>query len=94
MFDRTGIGVPICRSVLADLTTVVGKPPTSLEGPDVVLECKKTRLCFIYAPGRSVHGVFMSVSRILASMGDFMAVIGIIAFALVMLGLIWGLEHV
>jgi len=27
-------------------------------------------------------------------MGDFMAVLGIIAFALVMLGLIWGLEHV
>jgi len=27
-------------------------------------------------------------------MGDFMVVLGIIAFALVMLGLIWGLEHV
>jgi len=27
-------------------------------------------------------------------MGDFLAVLGIIAFALVMLGLIWGLEHV
>jgi len=27
-------------------------------------------------------------------MGDFMAVLGFIAFALVMLGLIWGLDHV
>jgi len=27
-------------------------------------------------------------------MADFLAVLGIIAFALVMLGLIWGLEHV
>jgi len=27
-------------------------------------------------------------------MGDFMAVLGIIAFVAVMLGLIWGLEHV
>ena len=27
-------------------------------------------------------------------MGDFMAVLGIIAFIVVMLGLIWGLEHV
>jgi hypothetical protein len=31
---------------------------------------------------------------ILAPMADFLAVLGIIAFALVMLGLIWGLEHV
>jgi len=29
-----------------------------------------------------------------ADMGDFMAVLGIIIFALVMLGLIWGLERV
>ena len=36
----------------------------------------------------------MSLSRILLSMGDFMAVLGIIIFAAVMLGLIWGLEHV
>jgi len=27
-------------------------------------------------------------------MGDFMAVLGIIIFAAVMLGLIWGLDHV
>jgi len=27
-------------------------------------------------------------------MGDFLAVLGIVAFALAMLGLIWGLEHV
>jgi len=27
-------------------------------------------------------------------MGDFLAVLGIIAFAVVMLGLIWGLDHV
>jgi len=27
-------------------------------------------------------------------MGDFMAVLGIIAFVVVMLGLIWGLDHV
>ena len=36
----------------------------------------------------------MALPRILLSMGDFMAVLGFIAFALVMLGLIWGLEHV
>jgi len=52
------------------------------------------RLCFFYALGQSVHGTFISSSRILLRMGDFMAVLGIIAFALVMLGLIWGLEHV
>jgi hypothetical protein len=33
-------------------------------------------------------------SRILPCMGDFMAVLGVIAFAVVMLGLIWGLDHV
>jgi len=27
-------------------------------------------------------------------MADFLVVVGILAFALVMLGLIWGLEHV
>jgi nitrogen fixation-related uncharacterized protein len=27
-------------------------------------------------------------------MGDFMAVVGIVAFVVVMLGLIWGLDHV
>jgi len=27
-------------------------------------------------------------------MGDFLVVVGVVAFALVMLGLIWGLEHV
>jgi len=27
-------------------------------------------------------------------MGDFFAVLGIIAFVVVMLGLIWGLEHI
>jgi len=27
-------------------------------------------------------------------MGDFLVVLGIIAFALAMLGLIWGLDHV
>jgi len=27
-------------------------------------------------------------------MGDFLAVVGIVAFALVMVGLIWGLDHV
>jgi len=27
-------------------------------------------------------------------MGDFFAVLGIIAFVVVMLGLIWGLDHV
>jgi len=36
----------------------------------------------------------MSPSRILLCMGDFIAVLGFIAFALVMLGLIWGLERV
>jgi hypothetical protein len=30
----------------------------------------------------------------LGLMADFLAVLGIIAFVLVMLGLIWGLEHV
>ena len=43
---------------------------------------------------QSVHSGFMALSRILLGMGDFMAVLGIIAFAVVMLGLIWGLEHV
>jgi hypothetical protein len=59
-----------------------------------VLERREARSRFIYAPGRSVHGTFMSPSRILLCMGDFMFVLGIIAFAVVMLGLIWGLEHV
>jgi hypothetical protein len=55
---------------------------------------RETRSRFIYAPGRSVHGTFMSPSRILLCMGDFMFVLGTILFAVVMLGLIWGLEHV
>jgi hypothetical protein len=49
---------------------------------------------FIYAQTAFVHAPFTSLSRILLCMGDFMAVLGIIAFALVMLGLIWGLDHV
>jgi hypothetical protein len=49
---------------------------------------------FFYAPGQPVHGAFISSSRILRYMGDFLAVLGIIAFAVVMLGLIWGLDHV
>jgi hypothetical protein len=36
----------------------------------------------------------MARGRILVPMGDFMAVLGIIAFVVVMLGLIWGLDHV
>jgi hypothetical protein len=54
----------------------------------------KHRLPFVYTFRSSVHGTFMAPSPILLSMGDFMAVLGIILFALAMLGLIWGLDHV
>jgi len=94
MFVRTGIGAPVYRPVPADLTVRRREATDIAGGHDVVFQRKKARLCLIYAFRRSVHGGFMSVSRILLPMGDFMAVLGIIAFALVMLGLIWGLEHV
>jgi hypothetical protein len=54
----------------------------------------KHRLRFVYGFRGFVHGTFMTPGWILLSMGDFMAVLGIIAFAVVMLGLIWGLDHV
>jgi hypothetical protein len=41
-----------------------------------------------------VHTTFTPPGRKLGAMGDFMAVLGIIVFAVVMLGLIWGLDHV
>jgi hypothetical protein len=41
-----------------------------------------------------VHATFTPPGRKLGAMGDFMAVLGIIVFAVVMLGLIWGLDHV
>jgi hypothetical protein len=43
------------------------------------------RLCSRPVYGAGEHHVFMA---------DFLVVLGIIAFALAMLGLIWGLEHV
>ena len=64
--------------------------------PHVVPRTRATRM--------AVHGFFMHrgvCSRHIyvggantAGMGDFMAVLGIIIFAVVMLGLIWGLDHV
>ena len=38
--------------------------------------------------------MFTLPQGMLGDMGDFLAVLGIIAFALVMLGLIWALERV
>jgi hypothetical protein len=49
---------------------------------------------FIYGPVPIVHNPFTPPSRILLDMGDFFAVLGIIAFVVAMLGLIWGLDHV
>ena len=49
---------------------------------------------FIYAAGPAVHNPFTARSRILLGMGDFFAVLGFIAFVVVMLGLVWGLDHV
>ena len=55
---------------------------------------REARSRFVYAIRWFVYGTFMALSRILLCMGDFMAVLGIFAFVVVMLGLIWGLDHV
>jgi hypothetical protein len=52
------------------------------------------RLCVIYAQAATVHNRFTPPSLILLHMGDFFALLGIIAFVVVMLGLVWGLDHV
>ncbi len=45
-------------------------------------------------PGRFVYNVFTPGGRILEYMADFLAVLGVILFVAVMLGLIWCLERV
>lgn len=42
----------------------------------------------------AVHDLFIPDGWTLAPMADFLAVLGTIAFILVMLGFIWGLDHV
>jgi hypothetical protein len=49
---------------------------------------------FVYSVWPAVHNRFTTRSRILPGMGDFFAVLGFIAFVVVMLGLVWGLDHV
>jgi len=58
------------------------------------MRARDARLRFVNATGRPVYSPFTSLSRILLPMGDFLAVLGFIAFAVLMLGLIWGLDHV
>lgn len=40
------------------------------------------------------HGPLTEVHRIIVFMGDFLSVVGFIAFAAAMLGMIWALERV
>jgi hypothetical protein len=63
-------------------------------GPTATPSTERPAFTFCLCLCRSVHGPFISKGRILRRMGDFMAVLGTIAFVVVMLGLIWGLEHV
>jgi hypothetical protein len=70
------------------VTNSAASGPTPYQWP------RKARSRFVYAIRWFVYGTFMASSRILLCMGDFMAVLGIIAFVVVMLGLIWGLDHV
>jgi hypothetical protein len=42
----------------------------------------------------TVHNRFTPPPLILLDMGDFFAVLGFVIFAVVMLGLVWGLDHV
>jgi hypothetical protein len=52
------------------------------------------RLRFLYTFRGSVHSTFTTPGSILMFMGDFMAILGIVLFAVAMLGLVWGLDHV
>jgi hypothetical protein len=69
-----------------------------MHGPDSSVSRPPSRIVVATPEHRNTPVHVLFIPRRLYShpvrMGDFFAVLGIIAFALVMLGLIWGLEHV
>jgi hypothetical protein len=47
-----------------------------------------------YVSGVIVHNRFTPSPLTFGDMGDFLSVLGFVAFVVVMLGLVWGLDHV